>query len=170
MTPVDALQTALAAEHAALYVYGALGARTSQSATPVLFAEVSDAYSTHRAWRDLLTSRLVDEGAEPTPAAPTYELPTGVARAAVEVEERCATTYAYVVANTVRSGPDLGHRRAHQVGDAPGGVRGGAGGAARRRGPRLRREQATREVRRRGTPEIFLDAGSSRAAVRALTS
>ncbi len=45
MTPVDALQTALAAQHAALYVYGALGARTSQSATPVLFAEVSDAYA-----------------------------------------------------------------------------------------------------------------------------
>ena len=106
MTPVDALQSALAAEHAALYVYGALGARTSQSATPVLFAAVSDAFTTHRAWRDLLTSRLVDEGVEPTPAAPTYELPAtpatpaGVARAAVEVEERCATTYAYVVANT----------------------------------------------------------------------
>lgn len=110
MTPVDALQTALAAEHAALYVYGALGARTSAAATPVLYAEVSAAYLTHRAWRDLLTSRLVDEGAEPTPAAPTYELPataptpTGVSRAAVEVEQRCATTYAYVVANT--SGPD----------------------------------------------------------------
>jgi hypothetical protein len=110
MTPIDALQTALAAEHAALYVYGALGARTSASATPVLFAEVSDAYATHRAWRDLLTSRLVDEGVEPTPAAATYELPvtaptpTGVSRAAVEVEQRCAATYAYVVANT--SGPD----------------------------------------------------------------
>lgn len=110
MTPVDALQTALAAEHAALYVYGALGARTSASATPVVFAEVSDAYATHRAWRDLLTSRLVDEGAEPTPAAATYELPAtaptpaGVSRAAVEVEERCAATYAYVVANT--SGSD----------------------------------------------------------------
>lgn len=110
MTPVDALQTALAAQHAALYVYGALGARTSQSATPVLFADVSEAYAVHRAWRDLLTSRLVDEGVEPTPAAPTYELPAtpptpaGVSRAAVEVEQRCATTYAYVVANT--SGPD----------------------------------------------------------------
>ncbi len=38
MSPVEALQTALAAEHAALYVYGSLGARTSQSRTPVLFA------------------------------------------------------------------------------------------------------------------------------------
>ncbi len=106
MTPVDALQTALAAEHAALYVYGALGARTSESGTPVLFAQVADAYATHRAWRDLLTSRLVDEGAEPTPAAATYELPdtaptpAGVARAAIEIERRCADTYAFVVANT----------------------------------------------------------------------
>jgi hypothetical protein len=106
MTPVGALQTALAGEHAALYVYGALGARTSESGTPVLFALVTEAYETHRAWRDLLTSRLVDEGATPTPAAPTYVLPdtaptpAGVATAAIGVEERCADTYAYVVANT----------------------------------------------------------------------
>ena len=107
---VEALQTALAAEHAALYVYGVLGARTSESGTPAVFAEVTGAYAAHRAQRDVLTRRLLDEGAEPTPAWPTYELPataptpTGVARAAVEVEARCATTYAYVVANT--SGPD----------------------------------------------------------------
>jgi hypothetical protein len=109
-TPVDALQTALAGEHAALYVYGVLGARTSQSATPLLFERISEAYVAHRAWRDLLTSRLVDEGAEPTPAAPTYELPdtpptpAGVGLAAAGIESRCADTYAYVVANT--SGAD----------------------------------------------------------------
>jgi hypothetical protein len=103
---VEALQTALAAEHAALYVYGFLGARTSESGQPPIFAEVVDAYATHRAWRDLLTRRLLDEGAEPTPAAPTYELPTtpatvlGVIRAARDLEVRCAETYAYVVANT----------------------------------------------------------------------
>ena len=103
---VEALQTALAAEHAALYVYGFLGARTSESGTPVVFEQVADAYATHRAWRDHLTRRLVDEGAEPTPAAPTYQLPTspatpaGVVRAARDLESRCAETYAYVVANT----------------------------------------------------------------------
>ena len=37
---VEALQTALAAEHAALYVYGFLGARTSESGQPLVFAEV----------------------------------------------------------------------------------------------------------------------------------
>jgi rubrerythrin len=107
---VEALQTALAAEHAALYVYGALGARTSESATPVVFREVTDAYATHRAWRDQLTRRLLDEGAVPAPAAPTYELPAGppgpagVLPAARELEARCAETYAYVVAHA--SGPD----------------------------------------------------------------
>jgi rubrerythrin len=106
VTAVDALQTALAAEHAALYVYGALGARTSESATPELFATVSDAYATHRAWRDQLTRRLADQGAEPTPAAPTYELPdepatpAGVSRAGSALERACAETYSYVVANT----------------------------------------------------------------------
>jgi hypothetical protein len=53
----------------------------------------------------VLTRRLLDEGAEPTPASPTYELPTtptavGVARAAADLEAGCAETYAYVVANT----------------------------------------------------------------------
>ena len=38
MSLVDALQVALAAEHAALHVYGTLGARTSASATPALYA------------------------------------------------------------------------------------------------------------------------------------
>lgn len=102
----EALQTALAAEHAALFVYGALGAQTSESREPVVFAELTDAYSTHRAWRDLLTRRVLEEGAEPAPAAPTYELPRTssrvreVIRAAAELEDRCAETYAYVVANT----------------------------------------------------------------------
>lgn len=107
---VEALQTALAAEHAAVYLYGVLGAQTSQSQDPVVFAEVADAFAAHRAWRDRLTTRLLDEGAEPTPAEPTYELPDtpptvlGVTRAACDLEARCAETYAYVVANA--AGPD----------------------------------------------------------------
>ena len=103
---VEALQTALAAEHAALYVYGVLGARTSESGTPALFADVTGAYAAHRAQRDVLTRRLHDEGAEPTAASPkACKLPTtptavGVARAAADLEAGCAETYAYVVANT----------------------------------------------------------------------
>ena len=70
-----------------------------------------DAFRTHRAWRDLLTRRLRDEGAEPVAAAPAYELPTtpatvlGVASGG-ELEARCAETYAYVVANA--AGADRG--------------------------------------------------------------
>lgn len=103
---VEALQTALEAEHAAVYVYGFLGARTSESANEPIFTEVSNAYATHRAWRDLLTRRIRDEGAEPAAAAPTYELPTtratvlGVIRAAADLEARCSDTYAYLVANS----------------------------------------------------------------------
>jgi len=103
---VEALQTALAAEHAALHVYGFLGARTSESGQPLVFAEIRDAYATHRTWRDLLTRKLVEAGAEPAPAAPSYELPTtpptvaGVLLAASDLEARCAETYAYVVAST----------------------------------------------------------------------
>ncbi len=44
----DALQTALAAEHAAVFVFGALGGQTSQSADPTLYAAVTDGYVTHR--------------------------------------------------------------------------------------------------------------------------
>jgi hypothetical protein len=104
---LDALQTALAAEHAALYVYGALGGRTSQSVAPAMFASVSSSYAEHRARRDLLVREIRAEGGTPVASAAAYELPgglatvDGVARAALDLERSCATTYAWVVANTV---------------------------------------------------------------------
>lgn len=110
MSPVDALQRALAAEHAATYVYGALGAATSASATPGLYAEVSAAYADHRGRRDLLWSRLRDRGAEPIAAEPAYALPQplvsadDVTRAALDLERACEETYAWVVEHT--SGAD----------------------------------------------------------------
>ena len=51
---VEALQTALAGEHAALWVYGVLGGQTSRSATPSLFREVTAGYQAHRGRRDQL--------------------------------------------------------------------------------------------------------------------
>ena len=107
MTATAALQTTLAAEHAALYVYGALGAQTSESASPVLFAALASAYAEHRARRDLLTRVLRDLGATPVAAEPTYALPAGidnpagVPRAALALERGCATTYSSAVANLV---------------------------------------------------------------------
>ena len=135
MTETDALQTTLAAEHAAVFVYGALGGRTSQAATPELFAAVSAAYTAHRARRDLLTRQIADLAAQPVAAEPAYELqrrletPDQVARAALDLERSCATTYAYLVANTVEE--------------------------QRRWAISALNEAAVRELVFRGTPETF---------------
>lgn len=106
MTYVEGLQTALAAEHAAVYVYGALGAQTSQSAQPTLYAAVSDAYAVHRARRDRLVALVTEERADPVAADPAYALPADlgspelVTGRALELERGCATTYAYLVASS----------------------------------------------------------------------
>lgn len=110
MSPVDALQTALAAEHAVLHVYGTLGAKTSASATPLLYADISAAYDDHRVSRDLLTARVRGHGADPVAAEPAYALPVlldspdAVTRAALDLEHGCETTYAWLVGQT--SGAD----------------------------------------------------------------
>lgn len=107
MTTLAALQTTLAAEHAAIYVYGALGAQTSQSAAPALFAALSSAYAEHRGRRDLLVREITDLGGSPVASAVSYELAAGlttvagVTRAALDLERSCAATYAALVANTV---------------------------------------------------------------------
>jgi hypothetical protein len=107
VTAVPALQDTLAAEHAALHLYGVFGARTSQSAEPALYDTVTEGYLTHRRRRDELQLALDDLGAEPVAAAPGYALPgrvvsaQEVARAALETERRCAEAYAALVAHTV---------------------------------------------------------------------
>ena len=106
VTYLDALQTALAVEHAAVYVYGALGAQTSQSAEPRLYADIGSAYNEHRALRDQLVRLVLDEAGTPVAAQPAYELPADlsspalVMRTALRLEKSCAETYAYLVANS----------------------------------------------------------------------
>jgi len=135
MSEIEALQATLAAEHAALYVYGVLGGQTSQSAQPELFASISDAYDTHRARRDLLTGEIAGLGADPVPAAAAYDVPdalgapAAVARTARRVEDDCAATYATLVASTTA------HRRRWAV-DAL-------------------QDAAVRVLAFRGTPEMF---------------
>lgn len=102
---VDVLQDALAAEHAAVWLYGVLGARTSASARPALFGLLTAAYTTHRGRRDTLEGFLREAGAEPVAAADAYELPRLDSPALVTAEARrveaaCATTYATTVAGT----------------------------------------------------------------------
>jgi len=103
---VAALQDVLAAEHAAVYVYGVLGAQTSQSAQPTLYTRVTSAFVTHRARRDALIARIGQLGGDPVAASPAYAVPADLASAervdavALKLETACAATYAYAVAST----------------------------------------------------------------------
>ena len=91
MTEIEALQSVLAAEHAAVYVYGVLGGQTSQSAQPALLAAVSSAYTAHRGRRDLLSREIADDGADPVAAAAAYELSGPLLRTAQVQAEAVAT-------------------------------------------------------------------------------
>lgn len=66
--PLDA---ALAAEDAAIFAYGALGAFVAEDRR----AYAASALAGHRGARDWLRERLVSMGAQPGAAAPAYELP-----------------------------------------------------------------------------------------------
>jgi hypothetical protein len=109
MTPLEAMQAVLAGEHAAVYVYGVLGGRTSASAEPVLAAALRAAYDVHRGRRDQLVAIIRDDDADPVPAEVSYELPNAAdttrrcRRAAAEVEQRCTGLYAQAVGSTARA-------------------------------------------------------------------
>jgi hypothetical protein len=107
MTPLQALQAALAGEHAAIYVYAVLGGRVSASPSPTTAAAVTSAYTTHRARRDQLHQMVRMLGGEPVAPAVAYDL-TGpvvttkqIAREARGIETRCAEVYAQAVSSTV---------------------------------------------------------------------
>jgi Domain of unknown function (DUF4439) len=109
MTPLEALQETLAGEHAAVYVYAVLGARTSASAEPALAGALRAAYDVHRGRRDQLVAMVLDDDAEPVAAEVSYELPNAAdtpgrcRRAAAEVEQRCTVLYAQAVGSTARA-------------------------------------------------------------------
>ena len=106
MTPLEALQAALAGEHAALYVYGVLGGRISVSEAPTTAAAVRSAYDVHRARRDQLHTMVRELDAEPVAPAVAYDLSgpaTTTAEIVVEargIEERAAAVYAQAVGST----------------------------------------------------------------------
>ncbi len=96
---VEALQTTLAAEHAAVWVYALLGAQTSRSDQPTLYADVDAAYRIHRGRRDQLLTVITDRGVGPVAAevgyrVPDVDTPARVIAVARRTEQRCATTYA----------------------------------------------------------------------------
>ena len=98
------LRTALAAEHAAVYLLAVLSTRTSPGA---LADSLREAYDFHRAARDLLAERLAALGdTAPPGAAPAYDLPggldtaAGVSAAALALERTSAAGYGDLVAVT----------------------------------------------------------------------
>ena len=101
MNVADALQAALAGEHAAVYAYGVVGARLEGLADE---RAAQSGYDVHRQRRATITRLVTDAGATPTPAAPAYDLggtvPTPAAARALAalVETRAAATYSDVVA------------------------------------------------------------------------
>ncbi|MEU0917628.1 ferritin-like domain-containing protein [Streptomyces cyaneofuscatus] len=123
---LTATQTALAAEHAAVYGYGVLGGRITGKRR----AEASAAYDGHRARRDALMRTVRDLGGAPVAADAAYALPfavtdtTSALRLAAVLEDRVAGVYSDLVRAT--EGP----ARA----DAAGALREAAVRAARWRG------------------------------------
>jgi hypothetical protein len=106
MTPLQALQATLSGEHAAVYVYGAIGGRTSASAYPDLARLVEDAYATHRGRRDQLIAMVRAAHGTPVAAEVSYRLPNPcrtlqqLFAAALGTERRCTAVYADMVGST----------------------------------------------------------------------
>ncbi|MFN2494766.1 MAG: DUF4439 domain-containing protein [Pseudonocardiaceae bacterium] len=95
---VDALQAALAAEHAAIWAYGLAGAFLAEA----LVGQFVEAAAAHRARRDATERALIDAGAPPVPAEPAYLTPpvddsASAVRLAVTAETDAAAAWRSVV-------------------------------------------------------------------------
>ncbi|MFE0776137.1 DUF4439 domain-containing protein [Streptomyces sp. NPDC058861] len=131
MSALDAVQAALAAEHAAVYGYGVVGGRIGAERR----AEAAAAYEAHRARREVLRRAVRDLGGAPVAAAAAYGLPfrvtdpAGAVRLAAVLEDRVAGVYSDLVRATE--------------------------GPARREAAAALREAAVRAVRWRGGDVTF---------------
>ncbi|MGH3991021.1 MAG: ferritin-like domain-containing protein [Pseudonocardiaceae bacterium] len=109
--PVDALQSALAAEHAAVWAYGLVGAFLADP----LAEQLAETAAAHRARRDATERMLLDAGTQPVPAEPGYLIPRPVTdaasalRLAITVETDAAAGWRSVIE---RSPAEPGLRRA----------------------------------------------------------
>ena len=104
MSPAElrALQDALAAEQAASFGYGVLGAHLSGAEQRQARAD----WVAHQVARDQLTAMITAAGWKPVPSAVSYQLPVAVhsaatARAlAIDIENRVTQEYIALVAVT----------------------------------------------------------------------
>ncbi|MDH6579666.1 ferritin-like domain-containing protein [Kitasatospora sp. MAP5-34] len=97
---VNALQAALAAEHAAVYGYGVIGGHLPAGPQ---HDDGRASYTAHQARRDAWQRLLTTDGATPAAAAPGYQLPFAVATPAsagdlaVHIEAQLTAVYADLV-------------------------------------------------------------------------
>lgn len=103
MSPeIDALQVALAGEHAAIWGYGEVGAKSVEARVPEILA----VQQTHRLRRDLVEVVLLGAGATPVASDAAYALPSPITdpvsalRVAALIEDAVATTWRYVLGRT----------------------------------------------------------------------
>jgi hypothetical protein len=107
---IQALQTALTAEHAAIYGYGVVGAYLAGN----MQATATTDWLAHQVARDRIEAVLRSLGAQPAAAAVAYQLPVPVRNAsdatalAVVLEDRIATAYLGLVALSNLSIRDFG--------------------------------------------------------------
>lgn len=98
---IDALQTALAAEHAALWAYGLVAAYD-----PAAAAAVTTMVSNHQGTRDLAANLIVSAGGTPVGPHPAYTAPQPVTDAAsalqlaLTIESDCANAWRAVIGST----------------------------------------------------------------------
>ncbi|MDD9379238.1 ferritin-like domain-containing protein [Streptomyces sp. ZAF1911] len=96
---LEAAQAALAAEHAAAYGYGVIGARVAAARS----AEAREAHGGHLARRDALARTVRELGGSPRPSEAAYALPFTVRtpadaeRLAAGIEDRVAGAYSDLV-------------------------------------------------------------------------
>jgi Domain of unknown function (DUF4439) len=101
-TALQALQTALAAEHAAVYGYGVAGAMLTGGDQAAALAD----WRAHQEARDTLEAMIVKLGATPVAASAAYQLPFAVQdassarRLAATLEDGVTQAYLGIVAVT----------------------------------------------------------------------
>ncbi len=101
MSLLDALQAALAGEHAAVYGYGVVGAQVASAADQ---RAARAGYDVHRARRAALVSLVTSNGGQPVAANPAYDVggpvttPAEARALAGRIESSAAGPYADLVA------------------------------------------------------------------------
>jgi hypothetical protein len=102
VTLLDALQRAVAAEHAAVYGYGLVGSQLGA----VELEAAQAAYTAHQTRRDAIARLIRDRHAQPVTAPPAYRPRAAVRgrtaafRLAVQLEEDAVSAYVAVLAQT----------------------------------------------------------------------